>query len=215
MVYDVFSFCDIENALSSGEVIPVDKFQIGSTSKLSFFTINGSEYELGTGIHKGKTVIKVRYGRCLTPLYIKGNQYFVNSFRGMDEDNKAQFEEINGTINDRTSSLELFRSKNMDIDMSGPAKKSKSHGRTAPYKQRAPRQLSPHEQNLMRSELERKERLNAIKQVKKDLQHDVVDLSDLMGLFGVNKNSGFGKSKSKKLSKYTLLMNDLKSLRYI
>ena len=99
-------------SLTTGTPVNINSFQYHPLNEFSFLA-NGNEYEITTGIHKSIPVIKVRYGSSRSPqvLFNSNNRYFLNIYHGMDEDNRPQFREINGTIIPRTATLQPFVSK--------------------------------------------------------------------------------------------------------
>jgi hypothetical protein len=108
-------------SLAPGTVIPVSSFNYQPLEQFSFFANNGNEYEITQGINKGNEVIKVRYGSSRSPqvLFNSGNRYFLNVYNRLynqDPENEQQFNQVDGTIGERTPDFQPFVPKKRTID---------------------------------------------------------------------------------------------------
>ena len=97
-----FSMDSLFDALNEGYVIPVNNYDYYPIDNYSFYN-NGNEYEITSGKHHDEQVIKVRYNNSLTPLYKKNDTYYISVYAGKNEENRIQFKEIYGNINQRSS----------------------------------------------------------------------------------------------------------------
>ena len=104
----------LESLPTNGVSIPINDFDFNPWNEYSFFSSNGTEHEIVTGLTGGVPVIKVRYGSKRTPhvLFKDGSRYFLNIYSGRDEDNRVQFSEVYGTISPkRVTPMELVRER--------------------------------------------------------------------------------------------------------